>query len=184
MCARVVRLNGHFGAGSLRRRGRLPQPATGRPPSATSTAACSRSRAVTRQRGGMAGSDSVNDLRGHDGSRHSQRRGRSHDHGKPRAPDHLTRRRTPPQLRPPAPACPGRPARTVTTSSHSQSLHDSTTPVKFEDPLISAQLPPVSRPTGEHSGQCISMYLRNARYSAEAGAAASLRGIFRAVRSS
>lgn len=50
------------------------QPATGRPPSATSAAACSRSRAVTRQRGGMAGSDSVNDLRGHDGSRHSQRR--------------------------------------------------------------------------------------------------------------
>src|SRR5215470_11305418 len=41
----------------------------------------------------------------------------------------------------PPPECPGRPARTVTNSSHSQPLHDSTTPVKFEDPVILLALP-------------------------------------------
>src|SRR6266568_475926 len=51
-----------------------PPPAVGRPPAATSAAACSRSRAVSRQRGGMPGRDPVNDLRGLDGSRQSQRR--------------------------------------------------------------------------------------------------------------
>ena len=48
--------------------------ATVRPPSATRPAACSRSRPVTRQRGGTAAAASVNVLRGQDGSRHSSRR--------------------------------------------------------------------------------------------------------------
>ena len=43
------------------------------PRSATSCAACSRSRAVIRHRGGRAGTDSVNVLRGHCGFSHLRR---------------------------------------------------------------------------------------------------------------
>src|SRR6266496_1029676 len=48
--------------------------ATVRPSSATRPAACPRSRVVTRQRGGTAGSDSVKLLRSHETDRHSHRR--------------------------------------------------------------------------------------------------------------
>ncbi len=46
----------------------------GQIPSITRAAACPRRRAVSRARAGMAGSDSVNDPRGHRGSSQYQRR--------------------------------------------------------------------------------------------------------------